>query len=262
MTLRVRWRPGDRYLVRHFDRTLMVIEKQAGILCHRTQEEDYNLLDLLRDFVAGRGGGPVLPIHRLDRNVSGLLVYARVGFAERHLIEQFASHYPQRRYLAMCEGVLEQDQGTYDSLLQIEDPTTRVYSVDYEGPGIRRGVTHWRVLERLPNATFIEVELETGLRNQIRVHFAEAGHPLLGERKYARKPKPQERQRIFLHAAQLGFEHPQTHEFMRFEARLPPDLWMWKKQVLRGDRNQDWKNSGPRSYKERAPREGARMRPR
>jgi 23S rRNA pseudouridine1911/1915/1917 synthase len=224
MTLRTRWRPGDRFLVRHKDSAIVVVEKKAGVLSQRTESgRGEDMLTLLSAFL-GRGAR-VFPVHRLDRVVSGLLVYGRTYEDQQRLISQFASHTAERRYLAMVQGTLQGESGTFQSKLDTED---MVVHSDEEG---RPAVTHWKVLERFPGATYVEVRLETGLRNQIRVHFAEAGHPLLGEKKYT--GGRQGNDRIFLHAAVLGFKHPRTREALRFEARLPPDLGRWKRTLTR-----------------------------
>ena len=251
MTLRTRWRPHDRFLVRHKDAALLVVEKKAGVLSQRTESgRGEDMLTLLRAFVGAKGrSAGVLPVHRLDRNVSGLLVYARRADVQQHLIAQFAEHSVERIYLAMVRGVLAEDRGTFDSYLVTDDRSLVVYSdPERKKPTARRAVTHWRVLERFlqAKATLVEVRLETGLRNQIRVHFADAGHPLLGERKY--KPEEgesQSAQRIFLHAAVLGFEHPLTRERMRFEAPLPADLIRWKRS-LSGRAEGEPHDRGPR----------------
>ncbi len=230
MTLRTRWRPSDRFLVRHKDTAILVVEKKAGVLSQRTGSgRGEDMLSLLRAFLGARSTG-VFPVHRLDRVVSGLLVYARTASDQARLIEQFAAHTVERRYLAAVAGRLTADEGTFDSPLVTDDPSLRVYSdPDQKDRAARRAVTHWRAIERYPSATLVEVRLETGLRNQIRVHFADAGHPLLGERKYAGGRQGTER--IFLHAAVLGFVHPRTRKPMRFEAELPPELARWKRSL-------------------------------
>jgi 23S rRNA pseudouridine1911/1915/1917 synthase len=226
MTLRSRWRPGDSFLVRHKDSAVLVVEKKAGVLSQRTESgRDPDMLGLLRAFLGGRAS--VLPVHRLDRVVSGLLVYARTYEDQQRLITQFAKHDVERRYLAAVKGRMERDSGTFES--KLVDRSIVVYS-DEEDEEARTAITHWKVIERFARATLVEVRLETGLRNQIRVQFADAGHPLLGERKYA-KGGAQGTERIFLHAAVLGFVHPRTRQPMRFEAKLPPELARWKRKL-------------------------------
>lgn len=236
MNLRTRWRPGDRFLVRHKDSALLVVEKKAGVLSQSTESgRGENLLALLRELMGPKNR--VYPVHRLDRVVSGLLVFARSGDVQQALIDQFAAHEVERRYLAVVRGRLKPDTGTLESYLVTDDPSLVVYSTrDPNHPHARRAVTHYRVLERLEPArvTLIEVELETGLRNQIRVAFADAGHPLLGERKYRGEGARQGAGRIFLHAASLGFVHPLTGKKLSFEAPLPADLTRWLEALRAG----------------------------
>ncbi len=232
MALRKKWRSNDPFLVHHVDPSIVVVEKKAGLLTQATEKNERNtLIHHVRGFLRGRGGNEVFPVHRLDRVVSGLLVYARTEPAQRALIGQFKNHDVQRIYTAAVAGVLEEDEGTYDSWLLTNHKSLRVFSVDDGQRGARRAITHWRVRERFETATIVEVALETGIRNQIRVHFAEAGHPLLGERKYARDGGQQKTHRIFLHAEFLGFDHPHSGRYVRFEAPLPAELMKWKKKL-------------------------------
>lgn len=242
MTLRARWKMGDRFLVRHKDRAIVVIEKRAGVLSVRTESgRGEDVLSLLRAFLGGKGRSALFPVHRLDRDVSGLLVFARTPEARERLVRQFAAHTVERIYLAAVQGLLGRADGMFDSYLRTDDRSLKVYSIDpAKHSTARRAITHWRAIEEFPGrpATLVEIRLETGLRNQIRVHFAEAGHPLLGEKKYGsnadRRPecaRERRSQRIFLHATVLGFEHPDTSEWMQFEAPLPPDLARWRHQL-------------------------------
>lgn len=237
---------------------MLVVEKTAGLLTHgrpsdRGKDKE-NLLSLLRASWGGRRN-LILPVHRLDRPVSGLLVFARTPKARAALIADFAKKDVERRYLALVKGRMpeDQDRGTFRSWLKTDEPSLRIHSDPEEKGRGRVAVTHYRVLERLKNATFVEVRLETGVRNQIRVHFSEAGFPLLGERMYDDTARNQARfrgqraGRIFLHAATLGFRHPTTGEQLRFESPLPEDLQGWLSRMRR---------DGPRTTEEtpRSPR--------
>lgn len=267
MSLRTKWKPGDRFLVRHKDAGLLVVEKKAGVLTVPTRSgRGEDLMSLVERFVAGGGRRErIFPVHRLDRPVSGLLVIARRPDAQQGLIAQFATHSVERRYIAAVRGLLPDDSGTFESYMRVRDGSLRMES-DPEDQG-RRAVTHWRVLERFEaaNATLIEVTLETGLRNQIRVHFSEAGFPLLGEKKYLELEEDdaslaQGASRIFLHAAVLGFVHPLSKQRMRFEAPLPPDLAAWKRSLEAGFTSRPKPRSRPRSRS--SPRRGRPTRSR
>jgi 23S rRNA pseudouridine1911/1915/1917 synthase len=230
--LRTKWRAGDQFLVRHRDEAIVVVEKRAGILTVPTpSKRGADVLGLLDVFLSGgrrQRRRSVFAVHRLDRPVSGLLVFARTFQARERLIEQFKVHSVERVYTAAVQGLIGEESGTFESFLAEQPDTLRVESVAEERG--RRAVTHWRVLERFPKSevTLVEVTLETGLRNQIRVHFSEAGHPLLGEKKYAGGGDRQGAERLFLHAGVLGFRHPSTGKTTRFDAPLPPDLRRWK----------------------------------
>jgi 23S rRNA pseudouridine1911/1915/1917 synthase len=242
MGLRTKWRPGDAFLLRHKDATCVVVEKKAGLLTHAGPEQnERSLLGELRAHLGDRGPGRggrggrrhLKAAHRLDRVVSGLLVLARTEAAFERLKAQFAARTVERRYLAGVRGCPEA-AGRLEGFLDTEPLTVRV--VDEAAPGARRAVTTFERLEHYPRgqASLLEVRLETGLRNQIRVQLAAHGFPLLGERKYdPDRPRAQGGERIFLHAAALGFDHPVTGERLRFEAGLPPDLRRWTARLAR-----------------------------
>jgi len=221
---------------------MLVVDKRAGLLTHSTPRgKGENLLDLLRRFVGPRS--PVLPVHRLDRDVSGLLVFARTPEARQRLIEQFRVHEVERRYRGVVQGLVPSDEGTFESRLRTDATDLRVYSDEGEEGEGRQAITQYRVVRRLakPKATLVEITLETGIRNQIRVHFAEAGFPLLGDAKYrdakgGRGGGKHAPSRIFLHAAILGFLHPKTGAPQRFESPLPRDLARWLERLSGGAR--------------------------
>ena len=170
-------------------------------------------------------------VHRLDRDTSGLLVFARGAEAADALREQFRAHSVERIYLAIVSGNVRADSGTFDSFLSTNRALDRYSSDSRRG---ERAITHYRVRERLAGATFVEVRLETGRRNQIRVHFAEAGHPVLGDRRYGTSsagPRNWPSDRLALHAAGLGFTHPASGERLTYAAPLPAAF----RKLLAGD---------------------------
>lgn len=237
MSLRTKWRPTDLFLVCYRDRDILVVEKKAGVLT--VGRPSGRGVDLMTALEHHNGGRAPIAVHRLDRPVSGLLVVARHPRAERALIEQFKEHAVERRYLAAVSGLMKDDEGTFESRLESKDASLRMRSSERG----KRAITHYKVVDRAEAAevSFVEIELETGVRNQIRVHFAEAGHPLLGEKKYLDPDDPessaaQGTERIFLHADVLGFQHPMTGRPLRFEAPLPAELMGWRKRLLRATR--------------------------
>ncbi len=207
------------------DEFLSVVNKEAGILTVPTdRRETHTLADLLsRHLAAGQSRGPkVCVIHRLDRDTSGLLVFAQSHKIADSLIAQFAARKPEREYTAIVAGQLEQDQGEIRSLLSSDKSLNQ-----RSGARGELAITHYRVVARYPGASEIAVNLETGRRNQIRVHFAEMGHPILGDVRYesAKAMHPAwPYKRLALHARVLGFQHPVTGRVMRFEAEAPEEF--------------------------------------
>lgn len=232
----------DGLVVRHLDDDLVVVEKASGINTVRhPAERDWDdrrrelsptLEDLTQRAVAERLGRPkhTLPrlriVQRLDKETSGLVVFARSVPAERGLGKQFHAHTVTRRYVAVVPGFLT--PRTVSSWL-VRDRGDGRRGSGPEGQG-KLAVTHVDVLERLPRHTVLLCQLETGRTHQIRIHLAEAGHPVCGEKVYNRKPGGEaipddsEAPRLALHAAELGFEHPTTGEHLHWEMELPLDL--------------------------------------
>lgn len=231
----------------HLDDHVAVVEKPSGLTSNRHREErnwpqrrrqlQPTLDEMLARVVAKldkrrRGRGvpvPVRAVHRLDRETSGLMVFALTAKAERHLAEQFREHTTHRRYLAIVEGSVESQ--TISSDLVRDRGDGRRGSTTKPDVG-KPATTHVRRLESLAGGkyTLIECQLETGRTHQIRIHLSELGHPVCGEKIYrqplGRKPSVDKSgaPRLALHAAELGFEHPQTGEQMRFTMPLPRDL--------------------------------------
>lgn len=238
MGLRTKWRPGDDFLLRLKDSHVVVVEKKAGMLTHAGPEQDEkSLLQSLRHFLGPRNY--LRAVHRLDRVVSGLLVFARSERAFEALFDQFKQRSVERRYQAAVATAPPTSEGTFTDLLDVEPMDVKVVDESSaegtEAEGARKAITHYRLSESLAGGALIELQLETGLRNQIRVQLAHHGLPLLGERKYhPERPKAQGKERIFLHAKTLGFRHPITKASVRFEADIPPDLRRWKAALKRG----------------------------
>lgn len=221
------------------DRHLIVVEKPADVLTVPTRRQETNTLahrveTYVRHVSKGRAA---LPVHRLDRGVSGLLVFGKTPEIVAQLKDQFAASKPEREYVAIVAGRLEPASGTFESLLATDKNLNR-FSTDDEEIG-QFAITHYRAIADLDGLTLVQVRLETGRRNQIRVHFAEAGHPVLGDPRYepelAASPRwPYER--LALHARLLGFVHPVTGEALRFESPLPPEMQRLAKPVRRSQK--------------------------
>ncbi|OGV67581.1 MAG: hypothetical protein A3K19_17640 [Lentisphaerae bacterium RIFOXYB12_FULL_65_16] len=208
------------------DEHLIVVDKPAHLLTVPTDKRDpHTLVHLVRDYVFRNQRGRVEIVHRLDRGVSGLLVFGKDVDTGQRLQNQFAARKPDREYLAVVAGDLPQDTGTFDTRLVTAKNLTRHSSHrDDEG---EPAVTHYTVERRLNSATVVRVRLDTGRRNQIRVHFAEAGHPVLGDPRYApelaRHPRWNAK-RLALHATRLGFAHPFSGNPLRFESAPPAEF--------------------------------------
>ena len=179
-------------------------------------------------------------VHRIDKDTSGLLVVAKNDEAQMHLAKQFFDHSIERKYTAVVWGNITEDEGTVDANIG-RDPNDRLrYRVYADPEKGKHAVTHWRVLERFGFVTVVECVLETGRTHQIRVHMSHIGHPLFCDERYGgtdiRQGTIYAKYRQFirncfdlcprqaLHARTLGFVHPRTGKWMRFESELPADM--------------------------------------
>jgi 23S rRNA pseudouridine1911/1915/1917 synthase len=228
-------RPEDIPLAILFeDRHLIVIDKPAGMVVHpATSHQAGTLVNALShhcgDSLAGVGGErrPGI-VHRLDKDTSGVMVVAKDEPTLVGLQAQFHAHDLERKYLAVVEGVVA-EKGTFKTRYG-RDPRDRKKFSSEVASG-KRAVTHWRVVERLAGATLVEVSLETGRTHQIRVHFSDHGHPLVGDRTYGRPPREAKLRGIArtlgrqaLHAHVLGITHPATGRKMRWSTEPPADM--------------------------------------
>ena len=228
------------------DADLIVVEKSAELLTVPTDaREPHTLISRLGEYVKRTSSiRSVHLVHRLDRGVSGLLVFARTRECAEELQQQFAERKPERRYDALVVGVLQSDRGTIRSYLATGKNLGR-YSVRSADQG-ELAITHYEVVSRLadgprsPAVTHVQVRLETGRRNQIRVHLAEAGHPVLGDDRYRVdlwSRIPWQPKRLALHASSLGLEHPRTGVPLQFESPLPDELSGFLRFISAGERD-------------------------
>jgi 23S rRNA pseudouridine1911/1915/1917 synthase len=226
---------GPMPVLIYSDDSVAVIDKPPGLTTMRHAEEaaefgergkkylPATLADLLPAML-GRPGKAVRAVHRIDRDTSGLVVFARTKPAEEHLTEQFKAHTIERRYLAIVRG--RPTNGTIESQLIHDRGDGRRGS----GPNGQRAVTHVKVQEQLGDFALVECRLETGRTHQVRIHLGEAGWPLCGERVYDRPLKgvpaadASGARRPMLHAARLGLTHPATSERMTWESAPPADF--------------------------------------
>lgn len=223
-----RRRVRSRLAVLVEDPLFLIVDKPAGLLTVQTAEHEKDTLvartlSYLQHRYRRRAWAGV--VHRLDKDTSGALVFARTREALRDLQEKFRSHRIDREYVAIVEGDFR-GPGVFDAPL-VADRGDRRRGVARAGEPGKRAVTRYRPLERFGRATLVSVRLETGRTHQIRVHFAEAGHPVLGDSVYRRRiapPSPVEAPRQMLHARVLGFTHPKTGEPVRAVSPIPDDF--------------------------------------
>jgi 23S rRNA pseudouridine1911/1915/1917 synthase len=208
--------PGIAIL--HEDRDVIVILKSQGLLTVATERErEATAQAYLNAYLGSAGEDRVQVVHRLDRDTSGVLVFAKNFFARERLKEQFMIHSVERIYVAIIEGAIDPPEGTIESNL-FEQRDLKMVSVDAH-PDAKHAVTHYRTIATKGAYSMIEVTLETGRKNQIRAHLAEAGHPVAGDKMYGTKTNPLGR--LGLHAKLLGFDHPTSGKHLVFTAALP-----------------------------------------
>jgi 23S rRNA pseudouridine1911/1915/1917 synthase len=222
---------AGRLRVLHEDRHVLVVDKPAGLLTLPTAARERDtLLERASRYLMIRHGAArpfVGIIHRLDKDTSGALALARSPEALRAFQTLFKAHDIERQYLAVVEGTPARASGTIDLPLVTDRGDLRRGVARTPGEG-RRAVTHYRVVERFgPVATLVACWLETGRTHQIRIHLAEIGHPVVGDRVYRPRNQPRckaQFARQALHARTLGFDHPLTGQHVHVEAPLPADL--------------------------------------
>jgi len=201
------------------DATLLVVSKPAGLLTIATaREKERTLYAFLYDRAKHRRPPErIFIVHRLDRDASGLLVFAKTPEAKRSLQEQFRKRTAGRIYKAVVEGRVSDEERTIESYLA-ENRAHRSYSTPNRAVG-KLAVTHFRVSRRSARRTLLEVKLDTGRKHQIRVHLAEMGHPIVGDKVYGTGENPLSR--LALHAERLVFRHPSTGERKEFMSPCP-----------------------------------------
>jgi 23S rRNA pseudouridine1911/1915/1917 synthase len=208
--------PEKRYRIVYEDDWLVVVDKPSGMLVIPTPKKETNTLtDLLNNELDRRGiEVNAYPCHRLDRETSGLIIYAKGKSAQKLMMEQFRKREIAKKYIAVVQGTVKKDSGTIDSSIfnrnkKRHDPA----------------VTKYSVLNRKCFMTILEAEPVTGRTNQIRIHMAKIGHPIVGESVYAfRKDFELKFKRVALHASRIAFKHPMTGKETAFELPLPPDM--------------------------------------
>lgn len=203
----------------HDDRDLYVIHKQAGLLTTGTgRPGEFTVEQAMGDYI--RKGNDkvrrqVYLVHRIDRETSGLLLLAKSAIAQRRLQDDWDQ--TEKVYLAVVHGHLKQERGRISSYLA-ESPTFRVFAVRNPAEG-RLASTTYTVVATAPSFSLVKIRLLTGRKHQIRVHFADLGHPVYGDDRYG--PPRSTGRRLFLHAKRLAFNHPHDNRRLTFETPIP-----------------------------------------
>jgi 23S rRNA pseudouridine1911/1915/1917 synthase len=211
------------------DSSIVVLNKPPGVLSVPLDRADgsRSVYEDLKEYLAQRRKPRPLVVHRIDRDTSGLVVFARNAAAQQRLKAQFKRHTPQRVYLAVVYGHPAPAEGTWTDRLVWDERALVQKETHPRDPRGKDAVCHYRVLERLAGAALIEVSLVTGRRNQIRLQARLRGHTLVGERRYVYGPdslRPIAFPRQALHAFRLSFDHPRDGRPMTFEAPQPDDI--------------------------------------
>lgn len=202
----------------HEDEDIIVVLKSHGLLTVATERErETTAQAYLNTYLNMKDRERIHVVHRLDRETSGVLVFAKNFHAREVLKEQFAAHTVDRIYVAVIEGEIDPPKGTIRSHLR-ERRDLKMESVAPH-PDAKLAITHYKTIKTNGRYSMLEVTLETGRKNQIRAHLAEAGHPIVGDRMYGSEVNPIDR--LGLHARLLGFDHPVSGKHMVFEAAVP-----------------------------------------
>jgi len=200
----------DDKIILYEDESLLIINKPSGILTVPTpKKENYTLTSVVNTILRKKGiQTEVFPCHRLDRETSGLIIYAKSRAIQEIVMEQFKNGKVKKKYIAFVQGLVKQPSG--------------VISFPIEN---KKAITKYKLLQRRKGYSIIEAEPETGRTNQIRIHFKMIGHPILGERKFAfGKDFNIKFRRVALHAGEIKFSHHATGKSLSFSCRLADDM--------------------------------------
>lgn len=218
------------------DDALIVVEKKNGLLTvpYNPKSTETTALSILKDYVKKQSRqASVYVVHRLDRETSGVLVFAKSPELQEYMRTYWRQLVSKRTYVALVEGKLQKREGTITSWLTEDNRTAMVYSSPTDNGG-QKAITHYQVVKEstlqsddtalTAEYSLVELNLETGRTNQIRVHMATIGHPVVGDRKYGHGNESSPIDRLCLHARTLEFIHPMTEKKVRFEASTPKEF--------------------------------------
>lgn len=204
------------------DAHLIAVWKEAGLLSIATGKDDeLTAFSQVMEYVRNkRRSNRIFIVHRLDRDTSGVMLFAKSARIQNEFREHWRRLVKVRLYVALVEGKVTKKRGTITSYLK-EGPHYQMYSVN-KNEGGKRAVTHYEVKKAKAHYSLIELSLETGRKNQIRVHMKDIGHPVVGDYKYGATKNPLKR--LGLHANELGFIHPVTNKFVKINAPIPKKM--------------------------------------
>lgn len=211
------------------DEYLIAVEKASGILSIATNKErDKTAYNMVKNYVKSRNPlEKLFIVHRLDRETSGVMIFAKTGEIQQILQTNWQDMVLERTYVAVVEGKVEKDNDTIISYLK-ENSAFVTFSSDKEIEGSKKAITHYTVLKRSRGFSLVEAKIETGRKNQIRVHMQTIGHSVVGDKKYGASTNPLGR--LGLHAKSIIFKHPKTGKVLSFQTGIPVKfLGMFKK---------------------------------
>lgn len=201
------------------DEYIIVIDKNSGLLSIATStEKEMTAYSQLRNYVKQQNeNNKLFVLHRLDKETSGVMMFAKSAEIQEEMQRNWQRYVTKRTYIAVLEGCIREDEGTFESFLTEDKMSHKVES--HEQRHGREAITHFKVLKKNIKYSLVEFQLDTGRKNQIRVHAQSMGHPIIGDKKYGGKPSPIGR--LGLHANILEFTHPVLKTTMLFKSPMP-----------------------------------------
>ncbi len=212
----------EKMKILYEDEAIIVIEKDSGLLSVATENErSLTAYKQLMEYVQKLDPkNRIFVVHRLDRETSGVLLFAKSEKVKHTLQEGWKDMVKERSYVALVEGIVKKPEDTITSWLK-ETKTFKMYSSP-KSEDAKKAITHYKVIKANNNLSLLSVYLETGRKNQIRVHMSDIGHPIVGDKKYGAKGNAIGR--FGLHAIVLAFKHPVTGELLRFKSNIPTEF--------------------------------------
>ncbi len=202
------------------DEDIIAIEKPEGMLSIATDKErEKTAYNIVKEYIKAKNPNEKLFIvHRLDRGTSGVMIFAKTEGMQQVLQTNWQNFVKERKYVAVVEGKVEKNKDTIVSYLK-ENSAMVTFSSPVEIEGSKKAITHYEVLRRSRAYSLVEADIETGRKNQIRVHMQSLGHSIIGDKKYGATTNPL--RRLGLHARTIVFKHPRTNKILSFETKIP-----------------------------------------